>query len=81
MADDPNQIVLSLIDLWCERREFQPLAHVLPAYVGNNGLTDGWAQVRDALKHAYAMCSDLPSGEREQIKNAYVAIDAALLNP
>ena len=78
MSDDPNQIVSELIDRWCDRRELQALAKVLPAFTGNNGLTDGWNHLHDNLKHAYVMCRDIPSDERDQLKRAYVAIDVAL---
>ena len=30
-----------LIDGWCDRRAYKALARVLPAWLGNNGLTDG----------------------------------------
>ena len=80
MPDDPNTIVSSLVDGWCDRRELNPLAKVLPAWIANNGLTDGWTNLHDALKHTYAMCSDLPSDERDQLKRAYIAIDVALRN-
>ena len=79
MADDPNKIVAALVDLWCDRRELRALTYVLPAYTGNNGMTDGWSQLHDDLKHAYAMCTELPSEERNQ-KTAYIAIDVALHN-
>jgi hypothetical protein len=80
MTADPNQIISDLVDVWCDRRELRPLSYVLPAWTGNNGLTDGWSQLRDDLKHAYAMCTDLPSEERGKLKQAYVAIDVALRN-
>lgn len=38
-----------LIDRWCERRELQALALLLPAYTSNFGLTDDWARVMEAL--------------------------------
>jgi len=36
----------SLIDQWCEQRRLRQLAAVLPSFVGFNGLTDGWADLR-----------------------------------
>jgi hypothetical protein len=38
---DVVSAVANLIDAWCERREFGALARLLPAWIGNNGLTDG----------------------------------------
>ena len=78
MADDPNETIRSLIDAWCERREYGALATVLPAWLGNNGLTDGWSDLHDALKHVYAMCIELPQDERDALKKTYV--DFALRN-
>jgi hypothetical protein len=46
--------------------------------MANNGLTDGWHDLSDALKQTYAMESHLPSDERDSLKRAYVAIDYAL---
>ena len=80
MSPDPNQIISDLVDDWCDRRELRALSYVLPAWTGNNGLTDGWSQLRDDLKHAYAMCTDLPAEERDKLKEAYVGIDVALRN-
>jgi len=75
---DPNAIIASLVEAWCERRELIALSYVLPAWTGNVGLTDGWAQLRDDLKHAHVMCRDLPVEERDKLKQAYVAIDVAI---
>jgi len=78
MIDNPNQIIESLVDSWCERRELTALSYVFPAWTSNNGLTDGWAQLRDDLKHAHVMCTHLPADERDSLKQAYVAIDGAI---
>ena len=80
MRDDPNEIISQLVDAWCERREIRPLACILSAWTFNNGLTDGWLQLHDDLKRGYAICQDLPTTEREKIKDAYIAIDVALRN-
>ncbi len=78
MTADPNQIISELVELWCDRRELRPLSYVLPTWTNNNGLTDGWSQLYDDLKHAYVMCTELPPDERDKLKQAYVAIDVAL---
>jgi len=80
MTVKPNQVVEELVDSWCERRELRPLAYVLPAWTGNNGLADGWQLLHCAVKHAYAMCSNLPHKQRDSLKKAYVAIDVMLRN-
>ena len=78
MASEPNDTIRRLVDAWCERKQYGPLALVLPAWIYNNGLTDGWTILHDALKHAYVMCTDLPPDERDDLKRAYVAIDVSL---
>lgn len=80
MTADVNTIMSELVDVWCDRRELRALSYVLPAWTGNNGLTDGWSQLRDDLRHAHAMCTELPRDERDKLKQAYVAIDVALRN-
>ena len=79
MVDDPNPKISKLIEAWCDRREYGALASVLPAWISNNGLTDGWAMLHDALRHTYGF-RHLPDHEREILKDVYVAIDLALRN-
>lgn len=80
MAIDPNDTIRSLVESWCDRREYSALSIVLPAWLANNGLTNGWEIVHDGLKHAYAMCTHLPSDERDALKTTYVHIEHALRN-
>ena len=75
---DPNTEIRSLIDRWCDRKELRALARLLPAWLANNGLTDGREMLRDALKHTYAACNHLPADERDTLKRLYVLVDAAL---
>ena len=42
--------VSRLVHAWCDRRELRALARLLPAWSANNGLTDGWSDVLDALR-------------------------------
>jgi hypothetical protein len=78
MADDPNSAIRELVDRWCERRELWALATLLPAWLGNNGLTDGWQALSDALRHTCATEGQLPQDERETLKRLYVAVDESL---
>ena len=78
MANNPMDDIRSLVERWCDRRQYNALAIILPAWTSNNGLTDGWSTLRDDLKHAYAMCTDLPDDERDELKGIYVAIDTSL---
>ena len=40
----------SLIDRWCDERKLMALSLLLPGYLSMNGLTDGWANLYEALK-------------------------------
>jgi hypothetical protein len=80
MKSDPNDAIRRLVESWCERKLYGPLAIVLPPWISNNGLTDGWALLHDALKTAYGACRELPPDERDTIKQTYIAIDVALRN-
>lgn len=80
MTIDPNVMIEFLVEVWCERKDYKPLALVLPAWINNNGLTDGWKTLHETLKHAYSTCIDLPSDERDALKRVYVAIEAELRN-
>ena len=51
---DLDALVSYLIDSWCERRATQPLGRVLSSWP-HNGLTDGYAELRDALANARAL--------------------------
>lgn len=80
MTADPNDAIKILVDRWCDRREYGPLAWVLPAWISNSGLTDGWVELRDALRTTYGACRDLPPEERDELKRIVVQIDVALQN-
>ena len=81
MKTDPNEIIRQLVESWCARLEYRPLAIVLPSWIANTGMTDGWSELHDALKLARAMCVDLPEQERTALQQAYVAIEIALRKP
>jgi hypothetical protein len=63
----------SLIDLWCDRRNLEALARLLPAWTSNTGLTDGWAHVLEALRTI--ALRDLPGDEQQTIEWAITEID------
>ena len=79
MELDPNEVIRELVDRWCDRRELGALASLLPAWLGNNGLTDGWHELNAAIKHTYA-ARELPDEERDLLKRLHVHIDTALRN-
>lgn len=69
--------VAGLIEAWCERRQLHALARLLPAWIGNNGLTDGWGEVYEALRTLRADCQ-LPEAEAATIERAIVAVGKAV---
>jgi hypothetical protein len=56
-----------LVEAWCDRRELRPLAMVLPAYISNGGLTDGWADLMEALYDVRAR-GGLPPEEQSEVE-------------
>jgi hypothetical protein len=69
--------VSALIDAWCDRRELLPLARLLPAWLANNGLTDGWGAVLDALRTTRADAR-LPDDEATLVERSIAAIERAV---
>jgi hypothetical protein len=69
--------VSGLIDAWCDRRELELLARLLPAWVSNNGLTDGWADVLDALKSLRGRPS-LLGGEADIVERTIIDVEQAV---
>lgn len=57
-----------LIDAWCERRCIHLLGTLLPAYLGFNGLTDGWGELLVALKTLHFLRDPLPQTEQDIIR-------------
>jgi hypothetical protein len=47
-----------LIERWCDERRLDALAKILPGYLAFNGLTDGWHELKDALKAARGLGPD-----------------------
>jgi hypothetical protein len=74
-AEHPvNAPLARLIDAWCERRALGPLAVLLPAYTSNNGLTDGWAGVMEALRTLRGS-RRLPDEERDEVGRLVVLVE------
>jgi hypothetical protein len=72
-----NDPIRRLIDEWCDRRELGALATVLPAFISNNGLTDGWADLMEALRTMRAAHS-LPFEEQETIERLVPLLEKAV---
>ena len=63
-----------LIEAWCDRRALGPLAVLLPAYLSNNGPTDGWADVMDALRRLRAT-RQLPAEEQAEVERLVALVE------
>jgi hypothetical protein len=44
-----------MIERWCDERKLGALSSLLPGYLSFNGLTDGWADLYEALKKTRAL--------------------------
>lgn len=75
---DPVELVRSVIETWCARRELRPLSVVLPGYLAFNGLTDGWAALLEALDDVRVYYAELPDGEVDALRRARAAAFQAL---
>ena len=69
-----NGPVARLVGAWCERRALAPLATLLPSYVSNNGLTDGWGELLNAL-YTLRGSRGLPSDEHAEIERLVVLVE------
>jgi hypothetical protein len=53
---DKNLVALrQLIERWCDERNLHALRRLLPGYLSLNGLTDGWANLYEALTSTRAL--------------------------
>jgi hypothetical protein len=81
MADDSridvNAVLGSLIEAWCDRRDLRPLAILLPAYTSNDGLTDGWAAVLQAVYDARSF-GRLPETELHALETTIPVLEAVV---
>lgn len=69
----------SLVDRWCEQRRFRHLAAVPPSFVGFDGLTDGWTELRSGLKTAVGLGAEgLPDDEWQMLQRLSRDADKAL---
>jgi hypothetical protein len=77
--DDYVAALRSLIDQWCEERRLKHLAAVLPSFLGFNGMTDGWAELRCGLQSAAGLGADaLPEDEWAALQRLSRDADKAL---
>jgi len=63
----------SLIDQWCDRRCLKALSRILPAYMGFNGLTDGWAALHEAMVNVRAFAGEELSETDRDTLSALIA--------
>ena len=74
-----NDDIRVLVDRWCDRRDLAALAGLLPAWLANDGLTDGWADLAAALR-TMSGSPNLPQAERDELKRLFVVVDYAVRN-
>ena len=75
---DVNADLHRLIHAWCAREELKPLSRILPRYLGNNGLTDGWSDLLGAVRDTIALCQPyLQSDELETLRDVRAQLQKA----
>ena len=77
--DEFFALLRSLIDEWCDRRCLKALHYILGPYLGFNGLTDAWGDLRVALQNVRALAkTELKTAELEEVDDLIRAVDRAL---
>lgn len=78
-TDDANRILSRVIEGWCDSCLYKPLSILLPPYVENNGLMDGWTILLEAVDETLSFCEkDLLAEEVQDLRNARRIISSAL---
>lgn len=68
-----------LVDRWCERRALRPLSILLRAYPMVSPLSDGWHELRTALRSLRCLREpDISESESEAIADGLRAVETAL---
>lgn len=68
-----------LVDGWCERRALRPLRILLRAYPMASPLSDGWHELRGALRDLRCLREpDVSESEAVAIEDSLRAVDSAL---
>lgn len=66
----------ALIEKWCDRRCLKALNYILGSYIGFNGLTDGWGELRISLSNVRALATtELKPDELEEVNDLIRALD------
>ena len=69
----------AFIDKLCDERRYDALARVLPGYLAFNGMTDGWGELRNALKSTRTLGHEAFNGADWAVLNELIhATDHAL---
>lgn len=66
VAGDIDERIKSLVDAWCDRRDYDSLRQVLTGWPRTGGLTDDWALVMEALRMLRAS-DTLPDDEQQEV--------------
>ena len=61
-----------MIGRWCDERKLDALSRLLPGYLSLNGLTDGWANLYDALKLTRSLGHDAFSPSDWDLLNDFI---------
>jgi hypothetical protein len=72
-------VLRALIEKWCDRRCLKALYRILGGYLGFNGLTDSWGDLRTALQDVRAFArNELTPDELKDVDDLIRAVDRAL---
>lgn len=73
-----NETVLKtvhdLVEAWCDRRQLKALRNIFKGYPLSSPLTDGWAELLDALESVRAFASEELTDEEKVIIGQLIAV-------
>ena len=79
--EDFFKILRSLIEKWCDRRCLHALHRILGAYLGFNGMTDGWGELRTALNDVRTLAKNELTAEEHKVMVELIKISDRALKP
>lgn len=76
---EPFPLLDRLVDGWCERRALRPLSIILRAYPMASPLSDGWHELRSALRDVRCLRDpDVTDSEAMAVEDALRSVEKVL---
>jgi hypothetical protein len=79
--EDFFKILRSLIEKWCDRRCLRALHRILGAYLGFNGMTEEWGELRTALNDVRTLAKNELTADELKVMVELIKIADRALTP